>query len=194
MTRPPTKTPASNATVPPTVAREFATRRSSCGTSRGTTAAAVDRKNRFTDMMRSAPAKNGIAWSIGSKSTSPTSAAFTHGANSRIRRRRHRSMKTPDERPEDRIGEGDDERRLEEPGGGVLLLRGEEHHRGHESGLEEPVGGLAHEPDREELAEVGARESPTDPFQRARPGVHRTVRLSGGYASADWTSKNRVQS
>ena len=99
MTRPPTKTPASNATVPPTVAREFATRRSSCGTSRGTTAAAVDRKNRFTDMMRSAPAKKGIAWSVGSKSTSPTNAAFTHGANSRILRRRHRSMKTPTNGP-----------------------------------------------------------------------------------------------
>ena len=63
-----------------------------------------------------------------------------------------------DERPEDRIGEGDDQRRLEEPGRGVLLLRGEEHHRGHQRRLEQPVGGLADETDREELAEVGARE------------------------------------
>ncbi len=82
-----------------------------------------------------------------------------------------------DERPEDRVGEGDDKRCLEEPGRGVLLLRGQEHDRGHQRGLEEPVRGLADEPDREQLAEVGARESPADPFSRARPGRHRAVRL-----------------
>ena len=67
-------------------------------------------------------------------------------------------------------------------------------------GLEEPVGELADEPDREELAEVGARESPADPFERARPGVHRAVRLSEPAAGLavrprrPATSKNRVQS
>ena len=51
-----------------------------------------------------------------------------------------------------------------------------------------------------ELAEVGARESPADAFERARPGVHRAVRLSEPrdepcrQASADCASKNRVQS
>ena len=55
-TSPPAKTPTSSATVPPTVATEFAARRSSVGTSRGTTACAVARKNRFTEVTHSAPA------------------------------------------------------------------------------------------------------------------------------------------
>ena len=42
-TFPPTNTPASKATVPPTVAIEFAISRSSVGTRRGTTATAVAR-------------------------------------------------------------------------------------------------------------------------------------------------------
>ena len=54
-TSPPAKTPTSRATVPPTVAIEFAASRSSVGTRRGTTACAVARKNRFTDVTNSAP-------------------------------------------------------------------------------------------------------------------------------------------
>ena len=54
-TSPPAKTPTSKATVPPTVAIEFAASRSSVGTRRGTTAWAVARKNRFTDVTNSAP-------------------------------------------------------------------------------------------------------------------------------------------
>ena len=54
-TSPPAKTPTSRATVPPTVAIEFAASRSSVGTRRGTTAWAVARKNRFTDVTNSAP-------------------------------------------------------------------------------------------------------------------------------------------
>ena len=42
-THPPTNTPARSATVPPTVAIEFAMSRSSVGTRRGTTAWAVAR-------------------------------------------------------------------------------------------------------------------------------------------------------
>ena len=52
---PPAKTPTNRATVPPTVAIEFAASRSSVGTSLGTTAWAVARKNRFTDITNSAP-------------------------------------------------------------------------------------------------------------------------------------------
>ncbi len=53
---PPAKTPTSNATVPPTVATPLATNRSSVGTNRGTTACAVARKNRFTDVTKRAAA------------------------------------------------------------------------------------------------------------------------------------------
>ena len=53
---PPANTPTSSATVPPTVAAEFAANRSSVGTRRGTTAWAVDRKNRFTEVTQRAPA------------------------------------------------------------------------------------------------------------------------------------------
>ena len=53
---PPANTPTSNATVPPTVATELAASRSSLGTMLGTTACAVERKNRFTEITHSAPA------------------------------------------------------------------------------------------------------------------------------------------
>ena len=53
---PPANTPTRSATVPPTVAMEFAASRSSVGTSRGTTACAVERKNRFTEVTHRAPA------------------------------------------------------------------------------------------------------------------------------------------
>ena len=92
---PPAKAPTSVANVPPTEAIEFATRRSAVGTSRGTTALAVERKKRFAESTKSAPTKNGTANRSGSARTSHTAAARSHGARSRILQRDHRSMKTP---------------------------------------------------------------------------------------------------
>ena len=54
--RPPTNTPISSASVPPTVAIEFAISRSSAGTSRGTTAEAAASWNRLIDSTASTPA------------------------------------------------------------------------------------------------------------------------------------------
>ena len=54
-TLPPRNTPTRSASVPPTVAIEFAIRRSSAGTRRGTTAEAAASWNRLIDRTPSAP-------------------------------------------------------------------------------------------------------------------------------------------
>ena len=96
---PPTKAPTSDASVPPTVAIEFANSRSSAGTSRGTTADAAASWNRLIDRIASAPMKKGTGSRSGSNRSSGTNATFSTGAIVRIRRRDHRSMKTPTNGP-----------------------------------------------------------------------------------------------
>ena len=100
-TLPPRNTPTSSASVPPTVAIEFAISRSSAGTSRGTTAEAAASWNRLIDRTASAPAKNRIlvGQCRGSNRISGTNAIFSSGAIVRILRRDHRSMNTPTKGP-----------------------------------------------------------------------------------------------
>ena len=75
----------------------------------------------------------------------------------------------------------------------VLWSSGEEGDRRSQRRLEEPVRGLASEPDPDQLAEVGARDPRINAAFPARCSPGRGLPLVH-YASADRTSKNRVQS
>ena len=110
-----------------------------------------------------------------------TSEARTRGVTTKIARRDHRSMNTPVNGP--RIErQRDDQRRDREPERRALLVRAE-HHRGDERRLEEPVGRLGDEPDREQPPEVVAPERLARPLTggsrvdgRRRPGGGPTSR------------------